>query len=55
MMSKMSRTGAYRKALEVYHSLSLLDIAYDTTITNAAISACDKGEHTHAPQCTCMA
>ena len=42
-MSNMSRSGAYRKALEVYYTLPQLGISYDTTITNAAISACEKG------------
>lgn len=42
-MSKMSRTGAHRKALEVFYSLPHIGIPYDTTIVNAAISACDKG------------
>ena len=43
LMGSMSRSGAHRKALEVYYSLPQIGIAYDTTITNAAISACEKG------------
>ena len=42
-MSNMSRSGAHFKALEVFYSLPQLGIPYDTTITNAAISACEKG------------
>ena len=44
-MSKMSRTGLHRKALEIFYSLPQIGISYDTTITNAAISACDKGAY----------
>jgi pentatricopeptide repeat protein len=43
-MSKLSKEGSYRKALEIFDVLPRLGITYDTTITNAAISACDKGE-----------
>ena len=43
MISKLSKEGAFRKGLEVFHALPELGITYDTTITNAAISACDKG------------
>lgn len=42
-MSNMSRSGAHRKALELFYCLPQLGIPYDTTITNAAISACEKG------------
>ena len=44
LMSKLSKEGSYRKALEIFDGLPKLGIAYDTTITNAAISACDKGD-----------
>ena len=43
MISKLSKEGAFRKGLEVFYTLPDMGIAYDTTITNAAISACDKG------------
>jgi pentatricopeptide repeat domain-containing protein 1 len=39
----MSREGHWAKSLEVYESLSAVGVRPDTTITNAAISACDKG------------
>ena len=43
MMSKLSKEGDADKALEVFYALPELGITYDTTITNAAISSCDKG------------
>ena len=43
LVSQLSREGQWAKALEVYESLDALGITVDTTITNAAISACDKG------------
>lgn len=39
----MSREGHWAKALEVYEALNAVGVRPDTTITNAAISACDKG------------
>lgn len=42
-MSKFGKEGCWRKALGVYESLHILNIVPDTAITNAAISACDKG------------
>lgn len=45
MVSKLAKEGAYKKGLEVYHTLIHMSIMPDTAITNAAISACDKGEH----------
>lgn len=42
-MSKLSKEGDYDKALDIYYALPELGIRYDTTITNAAISSCDKG------------
>lgn len=39
----MGREGAWRKALEIYYSLEQTGVRPDTAITNAAISACDKG------------
>ncbi len=44
MISKLSKEGAYRKALEVFYSLAEMDIAVDTAVVNAAISATDRGE-----------
>jgi len=43
LVSQMSREGHWAKALEVYESLDAVGVRPDTTITNAAISACDKG------------
>jgi pentatricopeptide repeat domain-containing protein 1 len=43
LVSQMSREGHWAKSLEVYESLSAVGMRPDTTITNAAISACDKG------------
>jgi hypothetical protein len=43
MVSKLSKEGAFRKGLEVYFALTDMQILPDTAITNAAISACDKG------------
>jgi hypothetical protein len=43
MVAKLSRENAYRKALEVYDTLPAIGLMADTAITNAAISACDKG------------
>lgn len=45
MVSKMGKEGAWRKALEIYYSLDQTGIRPDTAITNAAISACDKGQY----------
>jgi hypothetical protein len=44
MVSKLSKEGAFRKGLEVYFALTDLNILPDTAITNAAISACDRGK-----------
>lgn len=43
LVSQMSREGHWAKALEVYESLDAVGVRADTTITNAAISACDRG------------
>lgn len=43
MVSKLSREGSYRKGLEVFDALPAVGLIPDTAITNAAISACDKG------------
>ena len=43
MVSRLGKEGCWRKALEIYQSLPLTGIRPDTAITNAAISACDKG------------
>ena len=48
MISKLSKEGAYRKALEVFYSLAEMDIAVDTAVVNAAISATDRGEVLHS-------
>jgi hypothetical protein len=48
MVSKLSKEGAFRKGLEVYFALTDLNILPDTAITNAAISACDRGK-----SCSC--
>ncbi len=43
LVSKFGKEGCWRKALGVYESLHILNVIPDTAITNAAISACDKG------------
>lgn len=43
MVSKLSKEGAWRKALEVYETVEDLGLIPDTALTNSAISACDKG------------
>lgn len=43
MVAKLSRENAYRKGLEVFDALPAIGLMPDTAITNAAISACDKG------------
>jgi len=43
LVSQLTREGNWQKGLEVFESLSVLGVRPDTTITNAAISACDKG------------
>ena len=47
LVSKFGKEGCWRKALGVYESLHILNIVPDTAITNAAISACDKGAVTN--------
>jgi hypothetical protein len=47
MVAKLSRENAYRKALEVYDTLPAIGLMADTAITNAAISACDKGKQSY--------
>ena len=44
MVSRLGKEGAWRKALEIYQNLGQTGIFPDTAITNAAISACDKGK-----------
>ncbi|GAB4822151.1 hypothetical protein N2152v2_009197 [Parachlorella kessleri] len=43
IVSKLSKEGCWRKALEVYESVEEMGLAPDTAFTNAAISSCDKG------------
>lgn len=43
MVSRLGKEGCWRKALEIYQSLPQTGVLPDTAITNAAISACDKG------------
>lgn len=43
MVSRLGKEGSWRKALEIYQSLPQTGVCPDTAITNAAISACDKG------------
>lgn len=43
MVSKLSKEGGWRKALEVYETVEEMGMVPDTALTNAAISACDKG------------
>jgi pentatricopeptide repeat protein len=43
LLSQLSREGSWTKALELFESLEAAGLAPDTTITNAAISACDRG------------
>ncbi len=42
-MSQLTREGNWQKGLEIFESLGVLGVVPDTTIFNAAISACDKG------------
>lgn len=43
LVSRLSRDGHWQKGLEVFESLPEMGLTPDTTITNAAISACDRG------------
>jgi hypothetical protein len=43
IVSKLSKEGGWRKALEVYEAVEQMGVAADTALTNSAISACDKG------------
>lgn len=43
MVSKLSKEGAWRKALELFETVEELGVSPDTALTNSAISACDKG------------
>ena len=43
MVSKLSKEGAWRKALELFETVEELGVTPDTALTNSAISACDKG------------
>ncbi len=43
LVSQLSRDAHWAKALEVYEALDAVGLRADTTISNAAISACDKG------------
>lgn len=43
LVSQLTREGHWSKGLEVFDSLDVIGLRPDTTITNAAISACDKG------------
>jgi pentatricopeptide repeat protein len=43
LMARFCKQGDWQKSLSIYDSLPLLDVLPDTTITNAAIAACDKG------------
>lgn len=43
LVSKLSKEGSWRKALEVFETVEELGVRPDTALTNSAISACDKG------------
>lgn len=43
LVSNLTKEGHWAKALEVYEALDAVGVRPDTTITNAAISSCDKG------------
>lgn len=43
LVSRLSREGHWQKGLEVFEALPHMGLTPDTTITNAAISACDRG------------
>ena len=47
MMAALARENAYLKGLEVFEALPAIGLRADTAITNAAISACNKGEAGH--------
>lgn len=51
MVSRLGKEGCWRKALEIYQSLPQTGVRPDTAITNAAISACDKGMVLSADNC----
>lgn len=43
LMGRFTKDGDWRKALAIFDSLPVLGLRPDTTISNAAIAACDKG------------
>jgi pentatricopeptide repeat protein len=43
LLSQLSREGGWQKALELFEALEAAGLAPDTTLTNAAISACGRG------------
>jgi pentatricopeptide repeat protein len=43
LVSKLSKEGSWRKALEVFETVEETGLRPDTALTNSAISACDKG------------
>lgn len=43
LMGKFTKDGEWRKALAIFDTLPSIGLHPDTTITNAAITACDKG------------
>lgn len=42
-MSRFSKEGNWQKSLAIFDALPALAVTADTTLTNAAIAACDKG------------
>lgn len=51
LMGKFTKDGEWLKALAIYESLPSIGLHPDTTITNAAITACDKGAPPRAARC----
>ena len=46
LVSKFSKEGDWRRALAVYHAVDALGLTADTTLTNAAITACGRSHDT---------
>lgn len=43
LLGRLNRHGGHQRALEIYDSLPAMGVIPNTAVTNAAISACDKG------------
>lgn len=47
LMARYTRSNDWQKAIAIFESLPMLRLQPDTTITNAAIAACDRGGAWH--------